>query len=89
MMTDGERNLMLGLIKQIGRDWEENDTAENIRMDEGKIDTLLAVRDYTIGPGAAFDAATLAVEAPEFCSVFEAVTLRKIEEHNTDGSADS
>lgn len=86
MMTEGERSLFSDLITQIGNDWEENHTAEAIRMDEGKLSVLLAVQKYLTEPTGRWLADVISVRAPAFCSVFHDVTLREIKELVSDGS---
>jgi hypothetical protein len=80
--------VLLKLIEHTGREWEEHERPEDVRLNSEKIDILLSIRALVANRGADFDMHTLRDECPTFVSVYRAVMLRDIEELTSHGTVD-
>lgn len=87
MFMIGERDVLLKFIELTGKDWEENERPEDIRLDPEKVDALLSVRSLVANPQNDLDTSTLRERCPAFCSVYREVMLRDVEELIPNGPA--
>jgi hypothetical protein len=88
MNTSGERDLLLMLIEQTSKEWEENYRPEDVRLSAEKINLLLSIRALVADRGSDIDIALLRDRCPTFVSVYRAVLLRDLEELAPNGTTD-
>jgi virulence-associated protein VagC len=84
-----ERDLLLGLIEFTGKQWEENERPEDIRLSPEKVDILLKVRALVIDPESDLTLDLLRVQAPTFVDQHRQVLMRDLQEFCPDGTAHS
>lgn len=86
MLNVGERDLLLGLIEFTGKNWEENERPEDIRLSPEKVNILLTVRALVTDPEATLTVDELRAKAPTFVDQYRQVLMRDLQEPTTDGT---
>jgi hypothetical protein len=88
MMRIGERDVLLKVIEQLGREWEEKARPEDIRLSQERIEILLNVRALVANADVDLSIELLRERCPAFLGVYRAVMLRDIEELIPDGATE-